>query len=301
MLNVHGLRVFVATAEAGGIRPAAERLGRTPPAVSMALKQLEEELGAPLFQGERKATLTELGELTLVHARDVLAHFDGMAEVLQAFAHNQVGRTRVASVNSVSVTFLPEAVRHVLETMPGSGVELRQIESHLTTKAVRDSVVDIAFASYLAASDDVLFEPLFRDRIDIICAENHALASLEGPQPWSVLADHMFIANDSFGSVSAPDLRAIAVAAPLRAASVPNLLELVRCGLGISVLPRLCRYGARGVRFIPAQDPAAFRLVGMMTKRDRPQLPLTQRLAEAMRQVIRARAEELQYELVTPR
>lgn len=299
MFNLHSLRVFVAAAEAGGIRPAAERLGRTPSAVSMALKQLEEELGAPLFQGDRKATLTDLGELTLARAREVLAHFDGMAEVLHAFAHNQVGRTRVASVTSVSLTFLPEAIRQILETVPGSGVELRQMESYLATKAIRDGVVDIAFASYLAASDDVMFEPLFRDRIDIICAENHALAALEGPQPWSVLADHIFIANDSFGSVSAPDLRAIAATAPVRAASVPNLLELVRRGIGVSVLPRLCRYGTRGVRFIPAKDPAAFRLVGMMTKRDRPHLPLTLQLAEAVRQVIRNRAEEFQYELVT--
>src|SRR6056297_1748961 len=60
MIGITALRTFVHVAECGTIRDAAERLFRTPSAVSMTLTQLERDLGAPLFQSDRKNRLTAL-------------------------------------------------------------------------------------------------------------------------------------------------------------------------------------------------------------------------------------------------
>ena len=60
MVKVEHLRVFVAVAEAGELQQAAAHLGRTPAALSMTLKQLEDELGGSLFENERKGRLTYL-------------------------------------------------------------------------------------------------------------------------------------------------------------------------------------------------------------------------------------------------
>lgn len=61
MIQMQTLRVFVTVAECGNIRDAAKSIGRTDSAISMALKQLETELGADLFETDRKHTLTALG------------------------------------------------------------------------------------------------------------------------------------------------------------------------------------------------------------------------------------------------
>jgi len=86
------LRVFAAVAESGSIRLAAERLGRTPSAVSEKLKQFEQEVGAPLFESGRKSRLTPVGSFVQTQVRDLLSHVDRKLASLQAYSRNAIGR-----------------------------------------------------------------------------------------------------------------------------------------------------------------------------------------------------------------
>jgi DNA-binding transcriptional LysR family regulator len=62
MLSLSKLKSFVGVAKAHGMRPAADELRRTPSTISMAVKELEEEIGAPLFESDRKAELSAVGK-----------------------------------------------------------------------------------------------------------------------------------------------------------------------------------------------------------------------------------------------
>ncbi|MDR0808896.1 MAG: hypothetical protein LBE86_07200, partial [Gemmobacter sp.] len=243
-----------------------------------------------------KNLLTELGEMVLEQAREVLVHFDGAAVTMRAFAKNLIGHTRIGSVTSVSVALLPAAIRRMCETVPGFGAQVRQMDSVRAHQAILDGVVDIAFATWLNPPDEVLFRPLFRDRIDVVCCAGHPLERLPQPLSWGALAPWRFIDNNSFGTIRTPALLEICAAAPISAASVTNLIGMVREDVGISVLPRLCRHGAEGLSFLPVEDPDASRIVGMMTRRNRPQLRATLALAVLVRDVIRERAAALEYE-----
>src|SRR5689334_2705408 len=101
------MRSFVAVVEAGGVRAAAVQIGRTSSAVSMTLKQLENDIGAPLLEGERKSNLTDVGRAVLEEARAVIAHYDRACAAITTFAGDFVGRCDIASVPSVAVTLLP--------------------------------------------------------------------------------------------------------------------------------------------------------------------------------------------------
>ena len=90
MIKLEYLRVFVTVAETRALNEAAERLGRTPSAISMTLKQIEESLGGPLFEGERKAALTQLGAFALRHARKAVAEHDAATAAIQRFARGEV-------------------------------------------------------------------------------------------------------------------------------------------------------------------------------------------------------------------
>ncbi|WP_342642361.1 LysR family transcriptional regulator [Rhodoligotrophos ferricapiens] len=297
--DLKAFRVFVAVAEAGGIKPAAEKLGRTPSALSMTLKALEETLGAPLFQADRKAHLTPFGRLVLDEARELLHHFATSCATMQSYARNQIGRCDVASVTSVSIAFLPAAIRRVQESLPGFGVHVRQMESKNAANALLDGVVDIAFAAYLPRPDEISFEPLFKDAFDIVCAEDDPLTRETLPLPWAAIKDRPFIYNDSFAVIRTPELTEIAERAVMWIGSVFSLLAALRQGLGVSVLPRLCRVqGAEGLRFLPVADPTAYRIVGLLSKKERRQLPGTRRFASAIYDVIHEQAQVLDYELL---
>ena len=78
-LNLDSLRTLVITQDLGGFGRAAERLLRTPSAISLQMKRLQEEIGVPLFQKQgRKTLLTEQGAIALRYARRVLELNDEM-------------------------------------------------------------------------------------------------------------------------------------------------------------------------------------------------------------------------------
>jgi DNA-binding transcriptional LysR family regulator len=83
-LNLDSLRTFVMTQDLGGFGRAAERLLRTPSAISLQMKRLQEEVGVPLFRKEgRKTLLTEQGEIALQYARRMLELNDEMIDTLR--------------------------------------------------------------------------------------------------------------------------------------------------------------------------------------------------------------------------
>ncbi|HEU4827142.1 MAG TPA: LysR family transcriptional regulator, partial [Dongiaceae bacterium] len=107
MLRLEALRVFVTVADSGNIKDAAERVGRTPSAVSMTLKQIEERLGAPLFETDRKHRLTDLGRFVHQAAVVLLRDYERAVDLIEAYAQNRTGRLRLASVPSVATVLLP--------------------------------------------------------------------------------------------------------------------------------------------------------------------------------------------------
>jgi DNA-binding transcriptional LysR family regulator len=83
-LSLDSLRTLVITQDLGGFGRASERLGRTPSAISLQMKRLQEEVGVPLFRRQgRKTLLTEQGEIALRYARRVLELNDEMIDTLR--------------------------------------------------------------------------------------------------------------------------------------------------------------------------------------------------------------------------
>jgi DNA-binding transcriptional LysR family regulator len=92
-LSLDSLRTLVITQDLGGFGRASERLGRTPSAISLQMKRLQEEVGVPLFQRQgRKTLLTEQGEIALRYARRVLELNDEMIDTLRGSSLSGVVR-----------------------------------------------------------------------------------------------------------------------------------------------------------------------------------------------------------------
>jgi len=299
MIGMPGLRVAVAIADAGGIRAAAERLGRSPSAVSMMLRQMEAELGAALFEGGRRAHPTRLGQQVLNEARDVIAHFDRAAAAIRAFAGTEAGQCDIACVPSVAVAFMPAAILKLRATAPLLAVQVRDMDSRAAVEAVAKGAVDAAFASLSRPTPDLSLMPVLADRLDVVCRADDRLARVKHPLPWRALLGRRFLANGSYGGVVNPEFLATARAAHLQVRNVTSLLAMVRVGVGITVLPRLCRLqGEAGLCFVPVEDPEAVRVLSLITRAGRAQPPGSMRLASAVLEVARARETELSYKLL---
>lgn len=108
-LSLDSLRTLVITQDLGGFGRASERLGRTPSAISLQMKRLQEEVGVPLFRKQgRKTLLTEQGEIALRYARRVLELNDEMIDTLRG--SSLAGVVRIGFGQDFLATVLPMVI-----------------------------------------------------------------------------------------------------------------------------------------------------------------------------------------------
>jgi LysR family transcriptional regulator, carnitine catabolism transcriptional activator len=290
-------RVLIAVAETGGVSSAAARVGRTPSAVSMTLKKIAGEAGGGLFEGERKSKLTPLGHILLEEARELVEHHERSCATIRAFSVTQVGRADVACVPSVAAAFLPAALARLNDAASGMQIQVRDMDSRAVVDAVSTGAVEIGFASFTGPVPGLKFIPLLTDRLDVVCRSHDPLARHAQPIEWRALATRPFLANGSYHSLRTPAFQALAARSTTHVRNIISLLAMVEAGIGITVLPRLCRPQAPlDVSFLPVSDDKAQRVVGLLARADRAYIPATRRLIEAMLDVIAERADELAYE-----
>ncbi|WP_323039560.1 LysR family transcriptional regulator [Gemmobacter sp.] len=298
MLTLMNFRVLVAVAETGSIRVAAQKLGRTPSAVSMSLKQLEEAIGTPLFDGDRKAHPTRLGWNCVETARDLLNHYDTACASITANARTESSHCTVAAVVSFAAEILPAAVRRVRQKLPEFRISLRESLSIRLGDLVADGLVDVAFGRGPSLREEVLYEPLFVDRYSLVCEDNHALAIQGAAVGWDTVLAQPLVAFENYEGY----LREILERNPvtLRVSSASSAFAMIRAGMGSCVMPNLSRSLApTGVRFLPIVDPAAYRTIGILKRRGRRLSPATMLLLDRVRRTVTDQAERLGLEPVT--
>lgn len=275
MIGITSLRAFVHVAECGNIRDAAARLFRTPSAVSMTLKQLEQDLGAPLFETDRKSTLTALGEAILGIAGPMLRDYDHALERIEATAAGRQGRLTLASIPSVAAELLPDLLANFLAARPGVSIELVDTDSRGVHALVADGTVELGIAGAAPPGSGLSFAPLFRDPFRVVCRSGHRLAALSRPVGWPDLQGERIIGNDAAGAIAAEGYRRLVAASALRARNVISLLALVRAGAGLTLLPRLATVSlGRELVALPLADASAEREVGIVLRQRQSQSPI---------------------------
>src|ERR1043165_4359238 len=114
-MDIRQLKAFVAIAESGTFTAGAGRVHVTQAAISMQIRQLENETGAQLFvRAPRKIILTEAGEKLLERAYTILREHDAALEELAALTGAHRGRLRIGTASSgISGSPLPQILREL--------------------------------------------------------------------------------------------------------------------------------------------------------------------------------------------
>lgn len=136
------LRTFVAISETGSFTTAADRVFRTPSAVSMQIKKLEEQLNATLFlRDARSVTLTESGETLLPYARRMLALSN---EAVGRFRMPEMkGVVRLGAPDDIGERFMPTILRRFAEVYPAIMVDLTVDTSSQLRRRLQEQRLDL--------------------------------------------------------------------------------------------------------------------------------------------------------------
>jgi DNA-binding transcriptional LysR family regulator len=244
-LDFAELEVLISLAQEGSFSRAAERLNRSQPAVSQAIRRLEDELGCPLLdRSSRKVSLTAAGAVLLDYARRMMRMREEAHRNLADLRHFKRGVLRLAANESVSFYVLPPLLRAFRKAFPSVKIEVFQSPSQRIPGLLLDQDLDFGFLSFSPIHRDLATRLLFRDELALALFPGHPLAG-RGTVELQQLGTENFIAHmaqtpnrghltDLFEREQVP-LRIV-----MELSSLETIKDFVRAREGIAILPRMC-------------------------------------------------------------
>jgi DNA-binding MarR family transcriptional regulator len=161
-VNLKLLHMFVAVAGNRSFRMAAEQLNRSQSAVSMQIKQLEEQVGVAIFhRTTRRVELTSEGERLLAHARRALEEWEDGLRQIRDVVDIQRGTLSIGCVPTVAATILPKALSAFRTAYPGINVNLREQATHDLLESIRRREIDFGIGPAVEGSAEFQFGLLF--------------------------------------------------------------------------------------------------------------------------------------------
>ena len=276
MIRLEALRTFVEVTDHGNIKDASEKLYRTPSAVSMTLKQIEDRLGCPLFETDRKSSLTEMGRFLYHQAVVLLRDYDRAMERIEAQSKARSGRLRIASVPSVATILLPPFLQVFLQNRPDLDIDLVDTDSTDVRLLVETGQVDLGIAGTAPDLPGLVWEPIFRDPVKLVCRCDSALADKGDMLDWDDLTGHPLILNEAVRALPSPAFQRLARDARLSVRNVTSLLAMLSAGMGMTLLPALATVNLPAMLTTRRlRDPVCHRTVGLCWREGKVPSPVT--------------------------
>ncbi|MBW5801325.1 LysR family transcriptional regulator [Halomonas elongata] len=289
--SIKQLKSFIAVARSRSLAEASERVHLSQPALSIAIRKLEEAVGGPLFaRTTRQLSLTPEGEAFLPVALRLLNDWEEAFEDLGELFSKQRGKITLAALPTLAAGLLPDIIAGFRERYPRINLSLHDVLADEVNLQVREGRADLGFSVPPLASEDLAFETLVVDRYVLVCPLGHPLLGQTRVR-WEQLAGHSFIGLNRLSSVRQDIDRVMEeIGEPLDILCDVNQIatvgRMVAAGLGISVLPSLSfrQIANDGIDQRPLVVPAIRRELGMIMRRRDPLSAAASALQEMIRE-----------------
>lgn len=267
-MDIQNLRAFIAVAESGSFSLAAEKLHLTQPAVSKRIAQLEEQLGAALFDRiGRNTSITEAGAALLPHARGVLAALQAAERSVRDLAGEVAGRLSLATSHHIGLHRLPPVLSSFSTAYPGVQIDIDFMDSEQAYDLILHGEIELAVVTLSPEQvPKLVARPIWHDPLDFMAQREHPLAGAKR-LALERLSEHPAILpglNTYTGQIVKAlfDQRGL----PLNVSLATNYLETIRMmasvGLGWTVLPRSMRDAT--LVSLPVEDADISRSLGVV-------------------------------------
>lgn len=246
-MDIRHIRYFLAVAEAQNVTRAAEKLGIAQPPLSQQIKDLEHELGAPLFyRRSHGVELTEVGEAFLNEAKQVLVQVERAKHAAERAARGLTGQLRVGfSASAIFNPLVPSAIRSYTQAYPEVNLSLAEANTAGLYDQLRREMLDVAFLRPSTQElEGMEMHVLDEEPMFIALPQDHILKDYP-TLDLAQIHDQPFI---MFPRIVGYSLYDEVIHACRRAGFEPtvrqevpqiaSIITLVAAGLGISIVPR---------------------------------------------------------------
>ncbi|MFD2190383.1 LysR family transcriptional regulator [Pistricoccus aurantiacus] len=272
-MDTQSLQAFLAVADSGSFSLAGEHLHLTQPAVSKRIANLEDQVGARLFDRiGRRISLTEAGRLLLPRARQILVMVDDSRRALSNLSGDVTGSLTMATSHHIGLHRLPPILKVYTQAHPDVRMDMRFLDSEQAYQDVLDGELEIAVVTLAPRPDpQLVVEPVWIDRLRFVCSNDHPLAEhhfleLSALSNFdAVLPGHLTFTRDIVVDTFARDGLRVNVA--LSTNYLETLKMMVAIGLGWSVLPETLI--DEEIHVLPIDHPPIERPLGYLFHKNR--------------------------------
>ena len=194
-MEIRQLRAFVAIAESGTFTAGALRVHVTQAAISMQIRQLENEVGAKVFvRAPRHVILTEAGEQLLRRARHILREHDAALDEIAELAGAERGRLRIGSASAMVLTDeLPAILKELRAQHPAAEIGVTSGTSEVLVDQILAGDIDIAFVSLPVDVRGIKTERLSEDQLVAIASPHHKLAKQHTISAYTLAGERLIL------------------------------------------------------------------------------------------------------------
>ena len=219
---------------------AAEQLHMTQPAISLAIKELEQYYGVRLFDRiGRRLKITDTGKLFLQYAIHITDLFDDMETGLRDW--DSKGILRVGASITIGSQFMPGYVKAYSEICPGIDVRVVVEQSDTLEHKILTNALDFALIEGIPRDPRIIAEAYMQDQLSVLCSadkgwkQGQTISRQEFKKQRFLLREKGSGTRDVFDRVTAQ--AGIHITPAWEAMSTSTLINAAITGLGIAVLP----------------------------------------------------------------
>ena len=261
------------------------------PTLSGQIKKLEDELGVVIFERTNRAVeVTALGEKIIDHARQIMEQADAIVQLAQAHQDPLAGPLRVGAIPTLSPYLMPLILLPLKKQHPQMKLVLSEELTDTLLDRLRNHEIDVALLATPVEDQDLQTLPLFTEPFWVAYPRNHPFYTKDrvtlrdlNSENMLLLAEGHCMADQAMDICHIKERKEQGEMADLRAASLETLIQLVKAGFGVTLLPALAMLGSwasgSGVVAQPLVAKNASRPVSMVFRSSFPRQAALEALA----------------------
>lgn len=288
-ITLKQLRYFEAVAHHRHFGHAAEACAISQPALSVQIKELEQNLQTPLFdRGGRNITLTSFGVDFAPRARAILQGVDELQDMARASKDGLMGRLRIGIIPTIGPYLLPSIITKLTRMNPALDIHVRETMTPRLITELTEGRIDTAIVALPVSEPSLTEVTLFDEKFMLVRPE----ADRDKPIPSSAHLNEMKLLLLEEGhcfrdqALSFCDMQSETAREGLDASSLSTLVQMVGAGIGVTLIPEMAvavetRSAQGAVNAFPAPEPT--RRVGMIWRKTSPLASKLSEIADLIR------------------
>lgn len=289
-MNIRKYEAFVRAVELGSLSKAAEELGYTQSGISHMMQSLEEEVGFSLMvRTSAGIKPNNEGQMLLPVIRELLATNESLEQYIAKIKGVDAGRIRIACYPSIAAYWLPEIIAGFQKEFPNVEIEIMEGGAETVEKIMENRQADLCL---YAGGDGKDFEwiPLCQDRMLVLVSPEHPLAG-KGDISMAALQEEKFIVPMKEYDGEVYDILNQFPTRPETAFSACSdyaIVNMVRLGLGVSILPELLVKNYENGTVAMEMDPPQYRMLGMGVPQMKAASPVTRNFMRYVQEFVKS-------------